>query len=163
MAEEHRWSIGKQLQRWRKAAGLRAIDVAERLGVTQQTVSNWEVDASRPHISRAHSLEELYGLQSGLVTAILSGASPPPDAPDPELMGIRDGVLLWSGRSLWGVYDLDDAYADLDYDSDVEAAIARDADLADGDKEALASTYRALKAARSARRPTGVAPEPETP
>lgn len=151
MAKEG-WTLGVQLKRWRDASGLRAVEVAAALGVSQQTVSNWEGDVTRPHFRRGAKLENLYGLDTGIVTALLAGAEPPEDAIDPDLVGMRDGQLLWSRRLVYGD---EDQVNPLDFDTDVEAAIATDGTLSDEGKILLTAAYRSLQ------RPTGAAAEPE--
>lgn len=166
MSPHPTWTVGRQLKRWRHDVGLRAADAAKALGVSQQTVSNWEVDASRPHISRARAIEDLYGIQPGLVTAILSGAEPDGDAPDPELVGEQNGVLLWSARRPWRPEEpgdiLHEQYVELEHDTDVEAAIALDSDLSEEQKRVLSLTYRTFKGLPTEARPSPSS-EPEGP
>jgi transcriptional regulator with XRE-family HTH domain len=94
MADE--WTPGKQLKRWR--GELTAAEVAVALGVTTQTVSNWETDRFQPHISKSAQIEDLYGLERGMVAALLQGDKPPPDLIDANAVGIENGRLQWSFR-----------------------------------------------------------------
>lgn len=52
--------IGAKLKERRTAAGLTQEAVAEHLGVSRQTVSNWENDRSYPDIIRVIHLSDLY-------------------------------------------------------------------------------------------------------
>ena len=53
-------SPGRQLQRWRRQAGFRsAAALANRLGVTQQAVSNWERNRDQPTVEHVRALAEL--------------------------------------------------------------------------------------------------------
>jgi len=67
--DEHRcrlWAVanfGENLRRWRQDSGLTQEDLAETLGITQQTVSDWERDVGLPHRSRAVDLERILGLE----------------------------------------------------------------------------------------------------
>lgn len=72
-------SLGDQLREWREAARLSQPAVAARLGVKQQTVSDWERDRSRPHYTKAKVLDELYGLPAGTVLAAMEGDPSPSD------------------------------------------------------------------------------------
>ena len=56
-------SFGQNLRRWRDESGLTQVDLAESLGVTQQTISDWERDVGMPHRSRAIDLERILGLE----------------------------------------------------------------------------------------------------
>lgn len=56
-------SFGENLRRWREDAGLTQADLAEAMGVTQQTVSDWERGVGMPHRSRAVDLERILGLE----------------------------------------------------------------------------------------------------
>lgn len=53
-------SLGNSLFHARKKSGLSQEDVAERLGVSRQTVSKWETDETTPDIRQAKKLSSLY-------------------------------------------------------------------------------------------------------
>ena len=55
-------SLGANLCRARKKSGLSQEAVAEKLGVSRQTVSKWETDESLPDIRQSKRLALLYGL-----------------------------------------------------------------------------------------------------
>lgn len=55
-------SLGKNLFRARKKKGLSQEEVAEKLGVSRQTISKWETDETLPDIRQSKSLATLYGL-----------------------------------------------------------------------------------------------------
>jgi transcriptional regulator with XRE-family HTH domain len=42
------WTLGDRLRKARRAAGLSATEMAERLMVNRNSVSNWENDHNRP-------------------------------------------------------------------------------------------------------------------
>lgn len=54
--------LGEKLRRARADAGLTQEAVAEKIGVSRQTVSNWENERSYPGIADAVRLSELYGV-----------------------------------------------------------------------------------------------------
>ena len=55
-------SLGSSLFRGRKQSGMSQEAVAEKLGVSRQTVSKWETDETLPDIRQAKRLAMLYGL-----------------------------------------------------------------------------------------------------
>ena len=55
-------SLGTSLNDARKNSGLTQEEVAERLGVSRQTISKWELDETLPDIRQAKKLAVLYGL-----------------------------------------------------------------------------------------------------
>ena len=55
-------SLGEKLLDLRKKSGLSQEDVAEKLGVSRQTVSKWETDQTVPELIKAKLLSELYNV-----------------------------------------------------------------------------------------------------
>lgn len=55
-------SLGNNLFHARRKKGLSQEDVAEKLGVSRQTISKWETDETLPDIRQAKKLSTLYGL-----------------------------------------------------------------------------------------------------
>ena len=55
-------SLGSSLFQGRKQSGMSQEAVAEKLGVSRQTVSKWETDEALPDIRQAKRLAMLYGL-----------------------------------------------------------------------------------------------------
>ena len=55
------WSLGKRMQVIRQAANLEQRDMAERLGVSRSTISNWE----RGHVEPTFSQVVRYAKESG--------------------------------------------------------------------------------------------------
>ena len=53
-------SLGNSLFNARKKSGLSQEEVAEKLGVSRQTISKWELDETLPDIRQAKSLAQLY-------------------------------------------------------------------------------------------------------
>ena len=54
--------LGKNVFQARKKKGLSQEAVAEKLGVSRQTISKWETDETLPDIRQAKKLAVLYGL-----------------------------------------------------------------------------------------------------
>ncbi len=55
-------SLGNNLFHARKKKGLSQEDVADKLGVSRQTISKWETDETLPDIRQSKRLAVLYGL-----------------------------------------------------------------------------------------------------
>lgn len=55
-------SLGNHLFHARKKRGLSQEEVAEKLGISRQTVSKWETDETLPDICQSRKLANLYGL-----------------------------------------------------------------------------------------------------
>ena len=53
-------SLGNSLYNARKSKGLTQEEVAEKLGVSRQTISKWELDETLPDIRQAKRLAQLY-------------------------------------------------------------------------------------------------------
>ncbi len=53
-------TFGEKLQALRKKAGLSQEDLAEKLEITRQTVSKWELDQSTPELSYIARLADFY-------------------------------------------------------------------------------------------------------
>ena len=57
-------SIGQKLSELRKSKHLSQEEVADKLGVTRQTISKWETDQSTPDFDKIIPICELYGLSA---------------------------------------------------------------------------------------------------
>ena len=55
-------NLGNNLFQARKKAGLSQESVAEKLGVSRQTISKWETDETIPDIYQSKKLAKLYNL-----------------------------------------------------------------------------------------------------
>jgi transcriptional regulator with XRE-family HTH domain len=67
-------TFGTSLRRWREQAGLTQGDLAEQLGITQQTVSDWERDRGLPHRTRTAELDRILGLEPRTTLLAIHGA-----------------------------------------------------------------------------------------
>lgn len=68
-------TLGEKLQRLRTAAGLSQEDLAERLQVSRQAISKWELDKTVPDVKYIVELSELFGVTTD---HLLKEAEPPP-------------------------------------------------------------------------------------
>ena len=55
-------SLGNNLFQVRKKSGLSQEAAAEKLGVSRQTISKWELDETLPDIKQSKRLSVLYGV-----------------------------------------------------------------------------------------------------
>lgn len=55
-------TLGRSLWNARKKSGLSQEEVAEKLGVSRQTISKWELDETLPDIRQSKTLSTLYHL-----------------------------------------------------------------------------------------------------
>lgn len=55
-------NLGENLFKARKQSGLSQEEVAEKLGVSRQTISKWELDETLPDIRQSKKLASLYHL-----------------------------------------------------------------------------------------------------
>lgn len=62
MQEVTSMSLGNSLFNARKKSGLSQEEVAEKLGVSRQTISKWELDETLPDIRQSKKLSNLYHL-----------------------------------------------------------------------------------------------------
>lgn len=60
--EVTRMNLGDSLFHARKKSGLSQEDIAEKLGVSRQTISKWETDETLPDIRQAKKLAHFYHL-----------------------------------------------------------------------------------------------------
>lgn len=97
-------TLGTRIHTLRTQKGLSQGDLAERLGVSRQSVSKWETDASVPELEKLLALSDLFDLS---LDELVRGDAPTPAAPDPSPVSTsapttatqRGGI---SGRMLAG-------------------------------------------------------------
>ncbi len=82
----------------RKKSGLTQVELAERLGVSRQAISKWEVGTAVPSIESLVSLSALYGVT---VDSLLKGcpedsgeSAPQAQTPNPQ-EGCTKGKIRW--------------------------------------------------------------------
>jgi transcriptional regulator with XRE-family HTH domain len=67
--------FGELLRSRREAQGLEQVELARRLGVTQQTVSKWETGVTVPRSTRVAAIARALGLDAGLLHAAAGGGT----------------------------------------------------------------------------------------
>lgn len=74
-------SLGNNLLKVRKRVGMSQEETAEKLGVSRQTISKWELDETVPDIYQAKKLAKLYHLTLDELTEF-----------DPDIKEIQDAI-----------------------------------------------------------------------
>lgn len=95
--EVREMAIGKNIKKLRTARGLTQDQLAEKLYVTRQTISNWERGTSRPDLDQ---LEAIAGALGADVTSLLYGDRPPVPPPGGKRIALAV-LLLAAGAAMW--------------------------------------------------------------
>ena len=79
-------TLGEKLQKLRKARGLTQEELAEKVGVSRQSLSKWESDGALPDTANIILLADLFGVSTDYLLREAEAATPAPDkkAPAPE-------------------------------------------------------------------------------
>ena len=78
--------LGQRINELRKARGWSQVDLAKRLGITKQTVSNWENDNILPSIEMLIRLSETFGVSTDYILGL-------DDTPRLDIKGLPDSVI----------------------------------------------------------------------
>ena len=89
-------TLGEKIQMLRINAGLSQEGLAERLGVSRQAISKWELDKTVPDVKYIVELSELFRVTTDylLKAEVPKEASPLPDTPVSPVLGQRDSVRV---------------------------------------------------------------------
>lgn len=143
-------SLGENLLYLRKNLGLSQEEVAEKLGVSRQTVSKWETDQTVPELNKAKLLSELYNVSYDY---LISGKPKSYDATAIEAMVDEiDWTSAWSKKypilssyqGIKGINAYGDKIAEL-YDTFKKEFGFNDTDTALVLKDILYQKYRMEK------------------
>lgn len=90
--------IARNLKRLRRQKGLTQEELADKLHVTRQAVSNWERNQNLPELEVLLSAAEAMGVS---VDELLYGPRPaaPPDGPENRRKKVITAAVLWG---IWG-------------------------------------------------------------
>lgn len=101
-------TLGERLRMLRQISGLSQEDVAQKLFVSRQSVSKWELDQAEPGVENLRALATLYGVTLDELLS-QSSAAPSPELPTPpedrgaEEARETDGELVRQYRILFAV------------------------------------------------------------
>lgn len=89
-------SLGEKLLNLRKCSGLSQEEVADKLGVSRQTVSKWETDQTVPELIKAKMLSQLYNVSYDY---LISGCAVSGDVTSIEMIVDEiDWTSAWSKK-----------------------------------------------------------------
>lgn len=94
-------SLGTSLSSARRKAGLSQEEVAEKLGISRQTVSKWETDETIPDILQAKKLAAIYRLSLDEMFNFdieIKGIEEAIDKTSDELTQKVDWTKMWSRK-----------------------------------------------------------------
>ena len=91
--------IARNLKRLRRQKGLTQEELADKLHVTRQAVSNWERNQNLPELEVLLSAAEALGAS---MDELLYGprAAAPPDGPENRRKKVITAAVLWG---IWGL------------------------------------------------------------
>ena len=75
-------SLGENIISLRKIRGMSQTDLADELGVSRQSVSKWESDASTPELEKLLAMSELFGVS---LDELVKGESLSPAVPERQM------------------------------------------------------------------------------
>ena len=87
-------TLGERLQRLRRARGMTQEQLAERIGVSRQSLSGWENDAALPDTVHVVALAELFGVTTDYLLMGKTPDSVPSAALELPSITIRTQALI---------------------------------------------------------------------
>lgn len=94
--------MAKRYKAARLMNNLKLTDVAEKLGVSQPTLSAWESERKSASIDALENMANLYGVTTDYLLGRVEDVTPDPKQPIPkEIWMIYDGKPLWSNKHGW--------------------------------------------------------------
>lgn len=92
-------NIADRIQTLRKSKGMSQEGLADKIGVSRQTVSKWESEQSLPDLEKIILLSEYFGVTTDY---LLKGIEPKPDVPDKRL-DARIYAVIGTGSNFLGL------------------------------------------------------------
>ncbi len=77
-------TIGERIAGLRKQQGLSQEGLGEKMGVSRQSISKWEADASLPEIEKLVAMSRLFGVSVGYLLGVEEASSAPENQEDTE-------------------------------------------------------------------------------
>ena len=65
--------LNQQIRKLRQARGMSQVELAKRLGVTKQSVSNWENDNIQPSVEMVVKLAEVFSVSTDYLLGLEQG------------------------------------------------------------------------------------------
>ena len=92
-------SLGENISALRAARGMKQDELAAALGVSRQSVSKWETDASVPELDKLVQLAGLFGVT---LDELVGREPPSPEAPPAAVTASRPPTRVIAGAALLG-------------------------------------------------------------
>ena len=92
-------SLGENISALRAARGMKQDELAAALGVSRQSVSKWETDASVPELDKLVQLAGLFGVT---LDELVGREPPSPEAPPAAVTASRPPTRVIAGAVLLG-------------------------------------------------------------
>ena len=86
----------RQFKAARKMNKLKLLEAAEKLGVSQPTLSSWESGRKSPTLDKLESMSHLYGVTTDFLLGLTSNKV----LPDTELVP-ADNYIVMHGKPVW--------------------------------------------------------------
>ena len=81
---------------------LKAIEAADKLGVSQPTLSAWEGERKSPSVESLEKMADLYGVTTDYLLCRDTGLVPIPEQPiTQQMLMILNGKPVWSAKHGW--------------------------------------------------------------
>jgi transcriptional regulator with XRE-family HTH domain len=103
---------GAHLAQLRKAAGFTQVELAEAVGLSQQTVAKWEANDRPPPSKMLPNLAKLFGVTVEEILNIKAGSSPRKRGPPSRGHKLLDDVERLPPRQKEKIYDVLSALVD---------------------------------------------------
>lgn len=86
-------TLGQRIQELRKQNNLSQEALGEKLGVSRQAISRWEMDGAVPEVDKLITLSKLFGVPVGWLLGVEEEPAQPGEAPREEPRGLSDTEL----------------------------------------------------------------------
>lgn len=94
--------MSKRYKSARLMNNLKLTEAAEKLGISQPTLSAWESERKSASIDALEKMADLYGVTTDYLLGRIESNTPDPKQPIPkEIWMIYDGKPLWSNKHGW--------------------------------------------------------------
>lgn len=143
-------NLGEKLLYLRKKAGLSQEDVADKLGVSRQTVSKWETDQTVPELIKAKLMSQLYNvsydylISGSQISGDITGIEMIVDEIDWTSAWSRKYPILASYQSMKGINNYSEKISEL-YDAFKDEFNFNDSDTVLVLKDILYQKYKISK------------------
>jgi transcriptional regulator with XRE-family HTH domain len=90
-------TLGEKILLLRKQGGMTQEQLAERLAITRQTVSKWELGESEPDVTYLIQLSEIFQVTTDYLLKDVPNAPPKSDLPSEKAPTLQEKAKMWIG------------------------------------------------------------------